>query len=486
MRVAIYTLGCKLNQVESEALMDAFLGFGHQQVPINQEADLYIINTCTVTSKAEQKARRIIRKSAEKPNKPMVIVTGCYAQVDPEIIEKLNENLLIIPLDRKAEILQMPEFIEKRREEGMSLEDSLHAFLNTGNRKQELSSSPFDYDPNEFSRHSRAFLKIEDGCDNVCAYCRVRIARGRAVSLDADTVIDRALRLEHIGYREIVLTGVNITAYFDAAESHRHFSSRDGNERGGINLASLIKKLDEKLNYARIRLSSLEPEDLDDELIEATASSCVLPHFHIPVQSGSDAVLAAVKRKNRTDDVVRAVTGLRAMKNDPFIAADVMTGLPGETEEDFVLTMELLKLCDFTQVHVFPYSPRPGTPLFDTSLKKVPEYLRDERAAEVRRFSQKQHERYIKRHIDREFSAVLESPYADEQVGEMTAAKKLHTCRGLTENYLHVKVFGVPADNPDDVRGRRCIIDVDTYYPESKRIDTSFVQWCDIEVQVSS
>jgi len=465
MRVSIYTLGCKLNQVESEALLEAFTRLGHQYVPVSDEADLYIFNTCTVTSKAEQKARRMIRRAAKRKNKPLVIITGCYAQVEPDMLEKLGENLFIVPLERKSEILQLPDFLENRTDEGMHPADSIQLFFSGGVSR----SSLFDYNPHEFIKHSRAFLKIEDGCDNICAYCRVRIARGKAVSLDPETAVSRALRLEELGYREIVLTGVNITAY--------SFPEKDI-----PNLAALIRQLDGRLKKTRIRVSSLEPDQVDDDLLDALSCSSILPHFHLPVQSGSDAVLQSIQRNNRAYDTVRAVSEFRKIKHDPFIAADIMTGLPGETEANFLETIELLERCDISQIHVFPYSPRPGTPLYDTKTGRVPESIRDERAARIRTISREHHARYIERQLGRTVTGVLESPlehadgHADhDSSGSSTGEAVMF--RALTENYLHATVTGIPAgDAPEVERGSLCRMRIDSFDQNTRKIECSFLE----------
>lgn len=429
MRVALYTLGCKLNQVESEGIADAFRREGFQPVAPSQEADIYIVNTCTVTSKAEQKARRMIRKFASQPHEPLLLITGCYAELDGELLRKSASRLLILPMDQKASLMRLPASLNHSLEEGLSAAEGIRRFFHSG----DTGGSPFDYRPDVFTYHARAFLKIEDGCDNECTYCRVRIARGKAVSLPADEVLSRCLDLERRGYREIVLTGVNISAYRD--------------DRTG--LAELLQLLSRRLSEPRIRLSSVEPDMLTDEMIEAFGLPIVQPHIHLPIQSGSPRMIARIGRSYRPEDVTEAVRKLREVKEDPFIAADMITGLPGEDEADFKASCDLAAACGLSQLHVFPYSPRPGTALYGAK-DRVSEYIRDQRARELRELSRRQHQDYVQRQHHRVVTAVAE---------ERITMDERPFWRVLTENYLH----GVVEEKHLRLeRGQRCTLRLDT------------------------
>lgn len=420
LSVALYTLGCKLNQCESEGLADAFHTRGFRVVRPADPADIYIINTCTVTSKAEQKARRMIRKFASREGEPLIIVTGCYAQMEQELLTRVADRLFIVPLERKAHLLSLPAYLSTALESGRRLRESVDAFL-TDPQLFDDENGPFSYEAVTFTYHARAFLKIEDGCDNACSYCRVTLARGDAMSLPASQALERTLEIERRGYREIVLTGVNITAYRD----------------GGLDLAGLVKLLLKNVSPAtRIRLSSLEPDMISDELIAACADERVQPHFHIPLQSASAQVLASVNRSYDLETAETQLNKLVSAKDDPFLAADVITGLPGESRQDFEATCEFLRRLGFSQVHVFPYSPRPDTPLFDAS-GHVPEYLRDQRAQKLRELSSGLFESYRNRWVSRQAEAVIEK--AD---------------RAVTGNYLKVKLLGMPEGADKDLRGR--------------------------------
>ena len=406
MKVCVYTLGCRLNQCESEAICDSFLKEGYEIVKENDEASLYIVNTCTVTSKAEQKARRMIRIFSKKGE--AVVVTGCYAQMNEKEIKSLSDNIICIPLVKKASLLDLAKHIKTSLVANISLFDSVSSFA-------EVETSPFSYNAQSFSYHSRAYLKIQEGCDNECAYCRVHIARGKSQFLDSNEVIARALELERSGFREIVLTGVNLTMY-----------DHEGEGLGGV-LLRLLPKL--SLN-TRLRLSSMEPDHIDEKLIEACSDVRMHPHFHIPLQSASDKVLKRVNRKYSASHLEWVISSLRAVKDDPFIACDVITGLPGEEEEDFEITRRFLEEKQFAALHVFPFSPRPDTPLMNAK-DRVEERVRDERALILRELSNKLSDAYITRQIGKKSEVLLES-------------RKNGAFYGTTGNYLKVKIDSVP------------------------------------------
>ncbi|WP_332446892.1 tRNA (N(6)-L-threonylcarbamoyladenosine(37)-C(2))-methylthiotransferase MtaB [Sphaerochaeta sp.] len=406
MNVCVYTLGCRLNQCESEAIADSFAQEGFTIVGEAESADLYIVNTCTVTSKAEQKARRMIRKFAKSAP---TLATGCYAQVNEEELKQLGEQIIVVPLEKKAHLLKLATHMKASLVSGMSTYEGCRSFSD-GN------ASVFDYEAASFSYHSRAYLKIQDGCDNSCAYCRVHVARGKAVSLDVPTVIQRALALQDAGFQEIMLTGVNLTMY-----DHE----RDG--LGGL-LEQLLKRLSPSM---RLRLSSMEPDHIDERLLSVLKDRRMQPHFHIPVQSGSDAILKRVDRHYTIAELSRILDRLREAKDDPFLAADIITGLPGETDEDFEQTYQFLQNQGFSNLHVFPFSPRPDTPLFKAT-DRVPESVRDERALRLRKLSEDLHRAYRMRQVGKDAEVILQN-------------RKGGHWYGLSGNYLEVKVLNAPA-----------------------------------------
>jgi len=405
VNVCVYTLGCRLNQCESEAIADSFSKEGFTVVTEDQGADLYIVNTCTVTSKAEQKARRMIRKFAKDA---VTLATGCYAQVNEEELKELSENVIVVPLEKKAHLLKLSAHLKASLVAGMSLAQGCTSF-------SDGKASVFDYDAASFSYHSRAYLKIQDGCDNSCAYCRVHVARGKAVSLAPETVVQRALELENAGFQEIMLTGVNLTMY-----DHE----KDG--LGGL-LELLLSSLSQNI---RLRLSSMEPDHIDERLLKALQDHRMQPHFHIPVQSGSDKVLQLVDRHYTIAQLSEILEALKSAKDDPFLAADIITGLPGETDEDFEQTKQFIIDQGFSMLHVFPFSPRPDTPLFHAK-NRVPEKIRDERALELRNLSKTLHDAYKRRQVGKKAEVILQK-------------RKGGYWYGLSSNYLDVKVLNAP------------------------------------------
>jgi threonylcarbamoyladenosine tRNA methylthiotransferase MtaB len=403
-----------LNQCESEAIADAFVHEGFEVVAPNAEADLCIVNTCTVTTKAEQKARRMIRKFIGQSSNPVVLITGCYAQLEREELQSLAERIVVVSLDAKPSLLGLPLYLANHHIGGIDLLDSIEKFA--ASKKGHLTTS-FDYEAATFSFHSRAFLKIQDGCDNSCAYCRVTIARGESRSLSVEQVIERTLTLQQEGFREVVLTGVNISAYRSEGYDLR---------------ALLIRLLEELGSDIRIRLSSLEPDRLDEKLVAVFADPRLQPHFHLPVQSGSPVVLQRVNRHYSIERLAQVITMLREVKEDPFIAADIITGLPGETDAEFEKTLTFLKAMDFSQLHVFPFSPRPQTALFHAQ-DRVPERVRDERAKLLRSLSAIHLRRYMDRQIGKKVEVIIE----DKQKGMWS---------GLTGNYLKIGIADPPAE----------------------------------------
>lgn len=406
MNVCVYTLGCRLNQCESEAIADSFAQEGFTIVEEQNTADLYVVNTCTVTSKAEQKARRMIRKfAAQAPT----LATGCYAQVNEKELTELSDNVIVVPLEKKAHLLKLAKHLKAGIVGGMDIKAGCLSF-------SDGKASVFDYDAASFSYHSRAYLKVQDGCDNSCAYCRVHIARGKAVSLQADQVIERALALEQAGFQEIMLTGVNLTMY-----------DHQGDGLGGL-LEKLLAKLSDSV---RIRLSSMEPDHIDDRLLDVLTDKRMQPHFHIPVQTGSDRLLKKVDRHYTVSELSAILDRLRRVKNDPFLAADIITGLPSERDEDFAETRRFIIDQQFSFLHVFPFSPRPDTPLYKAR-DRVAESVRDERALELRNLSEQLHHAYRLRQVGGGAEVILQN-------------RKGGHWYGLSGNYLDVKVLSSPA-----------------------------------------
>jgi threonylcarbamoyladenosine tRNA methylthiotransferase MtaB len=410
MRASLYTFGCKLNQFETEALASEFRGQGFSLVSPDEAAEVYIINTCTVTSKSEQKARRLIRKISRQRPRALLIVTGCYAQLNRDDLAGLGENVRVVSQEDKAGLIELPATLKRRNEtaRGAIAPVDLSA----------VAGDPFRFRVDRFSYHSRAFLKVQDGCDYRCSYCRVPLARGKSVSLDPEEAVKRARETEQRGYREVVLTGVNLTAY----------------RYGEIRLPGLLSRLLGGTQRLRLRLSSLEPEMIKPELAEVLRDRRICPHFHIPIQSGSNTILLRMRRRYRVEQIVRVVELFREAKQDPFVAADIIVGFPGETDQDFLASFRLVETLKLSKLHVFPFSPRPGTPA-EYMTDHVPERIRDERVGKLLSLSDSLHELYAGRWVGKRVEVVLERERSQTDSGSW---------QGLSENYLKVLVEGVP------------------------------------------
>ena len=417
MRAAFHTFGCKLNQSETESLAASFRCRGFEIVPSDQEAEIFIINTCTVTSKSEQKARRLIRKLSRDHPEALLIATGCYAQLNRNDLRELGANVEVLPQESKDLLLEFPEYAGKQAGSGQGLQEIFRSFTRQfAAMVGAIPGGMFRLQTSCFSFHSRAFLKIQDGCDSGCSYCRVPLARGGSVSLALDEVVERVRDLEKAGYREIVLTGVNISAY----------------RCGEKDLPGLIKRILSETESVRFRLSSLEPETIDETLCTLLADSRICAHFHLPVQSGSNRILEAMRRRYRAERVVEAVACLRRIQPEAFIAADFITGFPGESDDDFQATKKLIERLGLSRLHVFPFSPRPGTAAAGMG-RRVPERIRDERADVLLALSKTLYSDYAAKWLGCELEVLLENPLSG-------AAAWL----GTSANYLKVAVDGVP------------------------------------------
>jgi len=421
------TLGCKLNQIESESACKSFSDFGFEvttnpttasenfsQEELNKTR-ICIVNTCTVTAKAEQKCRRVINLLLKTFEKSAIIVTGCYAEVEKEFISKINPRIVVIPGTQKDILTKIPELLNSAFNENPELaEIPLANFIKSNLVNEKLKFLPqdrFKLSTDTFFNHSRSSIKIQDGCANSCTFCRIHIARGNPFSLDAKEVLSRVQSLENSGQMEVVLTGVNLSQYR---------SSIDGIT---VDFAYLLEYLNENTSKINFRISSLYPERVDEELGKVLQKARVRPHFHLSVQSGSDRILSLMNRPYKAIQIEQAVNRLRQIYENPFIACDIIAGFPGETVEDFELTMELCKKCNFTWIHAFPFSPRPGTKAF-TMKPIIPQYIVKKRIEKLTNLAENNKNLYIQNFIGKTVKAIVEK-----------RQDKLVRC--VTENFLH-------------------------------------------------
>jgi threonylcarbamoyladenosine tRNA methylthiotransferase MtaB len=425
---SIFTLGCKVNQLESEALADAFRREGFPLVPWGGPADILVVNTCTVTSRADQKARRIIRKALRDNPESCLVVTGCYAQLDAEILESLEpsggegaKRLFILRGKGKSALLDLPRRL--RAEPGPAAELLGAWFRAPAEAGGGCSGAGFfRCAPERFSFHSRGFLKIQDGCDNSCTFCRVRLARGPSVSLPGEDVLEALRALEAQGCGEAVLTGVNISQY------------RDGPRGLGGLLACLLAGTER----IALRLSSLEPEGLTGDNAAVFAHPRIRPHFHLAIQSGSPEILRKMGRPYGPEEILRGIGLLRSVKGDPFLACDIIAGFPGEGEGDFEKTRSLCAQAGFAWIHAFPYSRRPGTAAWSFG-NPVGEGETARRMDLLLDLARRGRREYARRWLGKEVEVIVEGKNE----------KKPGQIPGLSDNYLRTLIKIPPGAEND-------------------------------------
>jgi len=352
-KVAFITLGCKVNTYETEGMKRLFENSGYQVVEPDAAADVYVINTCTVTHLSDRKSRQMIRRAKRLNPDAVIAAVGCYAQVAPDEVSKIDGVNLVIGNNRKSEIVELVEGISRNEQRievlpGKSLKEYEELWVGS------------------YTGHTRAFLKIQDGCDQFCSYCIIPFARGRIRSRSIESIIEESRKLVENGFKEIVLTGIHLTSY--------------GKDTGAGTLLDVIKELNKLDGLLRIRLGSLEPLYMTGEMIrEISEIEKLCPHFHLSLQSGCDETLARMNRKYTTAEYREIVDRIRQHFDDAAITTDIMTGFPGETDEEFRKTCKFVESIGFSQAHIFQYSIRKGTKA--AAMKdQIPPEVKEERS----------------------------------------------------------------------------------------------------------
>jgi len=359
MRIAICTLGCKVNQYETQAMEQELIRRGHELADFETDADAYIINTCTVTAVSDKKCRNIIRRAKKQTPGAVVAVCGCYAQTDPEAVAALGVDVVSGSAGRMAFLDHLEAQLQNRRTQIVEVDEAL--------RRREFERLPAGGQ----AGRTRAMLKVEDGCVNFCSYCIIPYARGPIRSLPLDEAVEQAKALAAEGYREIVLTGIEISSW--------------GHDlRNGQTLADLIEAVCLAAPDLRVRLGSLEPRTITEDFcrrVSALPNLC--PHFHLSLQSGCDATLKRMNRKYDSARYYESTKLLRVYFENPAITTDLIVGFPQESEEEFEQTLAFIRKCDFSSMHIFPYSRRPGTPAasMEGQIQKAVQEERAHRAA---------------------------------------------------------------------------------------------------------
>ncbi|MFP7221983.1 tRNA (N(6)-L-threonylcarbamoyladenosine(37)-C(2))-methylthiotransferase MtaB [Priestia filamentosa] len=405
-KVAFHTLGCKVNHYETEAIWQLFQNNGYERVEYEQTSDVYVINTCTVTNTGDKKSRQVIRRAIRKNPDAVICVTGCYAQTSPaEIMAIPGVDIVVGTQDR----IKMLEYIEQYKKERQPINGVTNIMRNRVYEELDVPA---------FTDRTRASLKIQEGCNNFCTFCIIPWARGLMRSRDPEEVIRQAQQLVDAGYKEIVLTGIHTGGY--------------GEDMKDYNLAALLRDLEARVTgLKRIRISSIEASQITDEVIDVlNNSNIVVRHLHVPLQSGSNTVLKRMRRKYTMEFFGERLDRLREALPGVAITSDVIVGFPGETEEEFMETYNFIKDYNFSELHVFPYSKRTGTPAARME-DQIDEEIKNERVHRLIELS----DQLAKEYASNYEGEVLE--VIPEEVDKENPKSGLFI--GYTDNYLKVK-----------------------------------------------
>ena len=398
-KVAFFTLGCKVNQYETNGMAQRLMD-KYEVVEPEEKADIYIINTCSVTNMSDRKSRQMIRRAKEMNNDAFVIVVGCYAEVAKEEIEKIDEVDLVLGNHQKANI---DKYIEAYFD-GKNINDTA------------IENYFYDFGSITYTEKTRAVIKVQDGCNNFCTYCIIPYARGRICSRKPESVIDEITKIANEGIKEVVITGIQVSAYgkdFD-------------NEYRLIDLLEKINKID---GIERIRLGSIEPLMITDEFCDrARKIEKLCHHFHLSLQSGCDKTLKEMNRKYTTDQFRDVVRRLRNLYDDVILTTDIIVGFPNETDEDFEKTYEFLKEIKFYKMHVFKYSPRKGT-VAAKMKNQIPAEIKDARSKRLLQLSNENESNYLDEYVGKQIRVLVEEKDGDY-------------IKGHTGNYIVVKTVG--------------------------------------------
>lgn len=404
-KVAFYTLGCKVNQNETEALGALFKEHNYQVVDFEEVADVYIINTCTVTHLGDRKSRQYIRRAIHNNPQALIVVTGCYAQTSPGEVEKIPGVDLIIGTRDRARMIDLIQGHKKNTVPATYVSDILKA--------KDFEELP----ENRLINRTRAYLKVQEGCEQFCTYCIIPFARGPSRSRSVESTIHEARKLVEAGFKEVILTGIHLGVYGkDLAQQ--------------VDLAYLCQELLEKTDIKRLRLSSIESTEITDELIslmEKNPRFC--RHLHIPLQNGDDSILKSMHRPYTTNDYRKIVEKIRTKIPDVGISADIMVGFPGETQEHFTNSLAFVREMDFMGLHVFKYSPRKGTPASKFK-KQVSSQEKEKRSKGMLGLAKQGFYNFAGKYLGQTLDVLIETPWP--QGG----------WEGHTDNFLRVVFTG--------------------------------------------
>ena len=420
MKIAIYTLGCKVNQYETQAMERELVARGHELVDFESPADAYIINTCSITAVSDKKSRQMIRRAKKNAPAAIVAACGCYVQTHEEEAKTLGIDLLMDVNDHKK-FLDRLEKAARTRECVTDIDNAL--------RRRDFELLP----AGGMANRTRAMLKVEDGCVNFCTYCIVPYARGPVRSLPMDAAAEQVRSLREQGYREIVVTGIEISSYGQDLKD-------------GTSIIDLLELIAREGGEMRIRLGSLEPRTVTREFCKRAAKLQYLcPHFHLSMQSGCDATLKRMNRRYDTARFYESVALLREYFDEPAITTDLITGFPEETEEEFSETLAFLEKCGFAAMHIFPYSVRPGTKA--AAMAQVEMSVREERAARAAAVAERLHRSYLERCVGKTFPVLFEQDRGSGSVGHAPNYMPVTVdVKGLHNTVQNVRITAVDGD----------------------------------------
>lgn len=409
-KVAFYTLGCKVNQYETNAMIERFIKKNYEIVDFEELSDIYVINTCTVTNMSDRKSRQIIRRVKQINPNSILVVTGCYAQVASRELEKIEEIDLIVGNTEKKDIVNIVENYKKDI-------SSKHEISDINNQKEFV-----DFGTTTYTEKTRAVIKVQDGCNNFCSYCIIPYAKGRVRSRKLESVIDEIKSIAQKGIQEVVITGIHVASY--------GLDFKDEN----IRLIDLLEEINKVEGIKRIRLGSLEPNIITDEFVQRLKNvDKICDHFHLSLQSGCTDTLKRMNRKYTTEDFEKVVERLRNAFPNVALTTDIIVGFPDETDEEFNTTYEYLKKIKFYKMHVFKYSQRKGTRAA-VMPNQIDGNIKEERSHKLIELSNKNEEEFLDRYIGKEVYVLFE-----QEEGEYI--------KGHTSNYLVVKAKGKELEN---------------------------------------
>ena len=401
-----------MNQYETEAMIESFETAGYQTVGYEEYADIYIINTCTVTNMGDKKSRQITRRALDSNPNAFIAVVGCYAQVSPNKVIGIEGVKLVIGTNERAKIVDLVEYAMEKEEKVNMVSDIMEV-----KEFEEMSIK-------NYKHRRRAFLKIQEGCDQYCSYCIIPYARGHIRSRRPESILEEVKQLAMNGFKEIVLTGIHVASY--------------GRDLGDTSLIEVIELLHGIEGIERIRMSSLEPNTLNDDFIERlTKLPKICRHFHLSLQSGCDATLKRMNRKYTTEEYLRVVNHLREVYPNVAITTDIIVGFPGETEEEFKCTVDFIKMVDFSAMHIFKFSPREGTPAAKHKNQVAPN-IKEQRSKIITSIARERKLAFESKFLNTKMDVLFE--YMIDEQGSIY--------EGHTDNYI--RVF---AESEQDIKG---------------------------------